>query len=197
MADPGEERARFLAGDPVVVVEVAEWVRQAAAPFRRRLAFEWDDLIQQALADLTADLRAGRFRAEGSFRGYVWRSVNHSCLDRLRRHRRWRFEPIEDLALSSAEPSPFATAARRQSSRRALALVASLPPHCRDLWSMILDGLSYREMGERLRVAEGTLRVRVLRCRQQALARWAEVTEPRAGRRDDGAVAEDGVANGL
>jgi RNA polymerase sigma factor (sigma-70 family) len=197
VSEPVERLAGFLAGDPAVVAEVAEWVRQAAAPFRRRLAFEWEDVLQQSLADLTADLRAGRFRAEGSLRGYVWRSVNHSCLDRLRRHRRWRFEPIVELEPASPEPSPFADAARRQTSRRILALVAALPAHCRELWSMILDGLSYREMGERLAVAEGTLRVRVLRCRQQAVARWAQVTDPRPGRREDRGAEEEGVANGL
>ena len=71
------------------------------------------------------------------------------------------------------------------------------PAHCRELWSMILDGLSYREMGVRLAVAEGTLRVRVLRCRQQAVARWAQVTDPRPGRREDRGAEEEGVANGL
>ena len=39
----------FLAGDAASVAEVASWVRRAAGPFRRRLAFEWDDLLQQAL----------------------------------------------------------------------------------------------------------------------------------------------------
>ena len=34
---------------------------------------------------------------------------------------------------------------------------------------MILDGLSYQEMSERLSTAEGTLRVRVLRCRKKAV----------------------------
>jgi RNA polymerase sigma factor (sigma-70 family) len=181
---------RFLEGDPAAVGEVTSWVRQAAAPFRRRLAFEWEDVVQQALLDLTADLRGDRFRGEGSLRGYVWRSVNHTCLDRLRKHRRWQWEPVEDAGLASAEPSPLAHATRRQTARRILALVAALPAHCRELWAMILDGRSYREMGERLGLAEGTLRVRVLRCRQQAVTRWAEVTEPAVERRISGGDEE-------
>ena len=35
---------------------------------------------------------------------------------------------------------------------------------------MIHRGLSYEAMGQRLGVAAGTLRVRVLRCREKALA---------------------------
>jgi RNA polymerase sigma factor (sigma-70 family) len=179
-----ELMARFLAGESAAAEEVMGWVRQAAGSFRRRLAFEWDDVLQQALVELTADLRAERFRGEGAFRGYVWRSVSHTCLDRLRRHRRWRYEPVEDHPLEEPSPSPFANAARRQTSRNVLALVAAMPEHCRELWAMILDELSYREMGDRLGVAEGTLRVRVLRCRQQAVSRWQEVTKGSAGRRE-------------
>ena len=44
------------------------------------------------------------------------------------------------------------------------------PRDCRELWRMILAGLSYREMSQRMSVAEGTLRVRVLRCREKASA---------------------------
>jgi DNA-directed RNA polymerase specialized sigma24 family protein len=40
---------------------------------------------------------------------------------------------------------------------------------------MIHAGLSYREMSSRLGVAEGTLRVRVLRCREKAVAVRAEL----------------------
>lgn len=190
MSDEGLHE-RFLDGDGVAVAEVSAWVRQAAASFRRRLAFEWDDVVQQALVDLTADLRAGRFRGTGAFQGYVWRSVNHTCLDRIRRQRRWRWAPIEDHEPEDPAPSPFAAASRRQTSRRVLAIVAALPSHCRELWAMILDGASYREMASRLAVAEGTLRVRALRCRQQAVTRWREVTKaagerPTAGGDDDG-----------
>jgi DNA-directed RNA polymerase specialized sigma24 family protein len=34
---------------------------------------------------------------------------------------------------------------------------------------MVLAGLTYREMSSRTEVAEGALRVRVLRCRKRAL----------------------------
>jgi len=40
---------------------------------------------------------------------------------------------------------------------------------------MIHAGLSYKEMSDRLGVAEGTLRVRVLRCREKAVAARGEL----------------------
>jgi RNA polymerase sigma factor (sigma-70 family) len=182
---PQGEGASFLAGDPAAVDEVTGWIRRAAAPYRRRLAFEWEDLLQETLARLTADLRAGRYRGEGPLRAYVWRAVNHACLDRLRRHRRWQMTPADELELAASNPSPQTLTVERDTSRRVLALLATLPAPCRELWAMILDGQSYREMSARLGVAEGTLRVRVLRCRKQAVTRWREVTSAHAARRKD------------
>jgi RNA polymerase sigma factor (sigma-70 family) len=179
----GELVAAFLAGERAALTTVQEWIGRAAAPYRRRLAEDWEDVLQQALLDLTTDLRAGRFRGAGSLRGYLWRSVNHTCLDRLRRARRWRWEPLDECEPQAPSPSPFAVAARRQTARRVLALLSTMPDHCRELWAMILDGLSYQDMGRRLELAEGTLRVRVLRCRRQAIARWREVTNPEPRRR--------------
>jgi DNA-directed RNA polymerase specialized sigma24 family protein len=46
-----------------------------------------------------------------------------------------------------------------------------MPVECQKLWRMIVAGMSYRQMSERLEVSEGTLRVRVLRCRKRAMAR--------------------------
>jgi RNA polymerase sigma-70 factor (ECF subfamily) len=182
---PKGEAASFLAGDSAAVDEVTGWIRRAAAPYRRRLAFEWEDVLQETLVRLTADLRAGRYRGEGPLRAYVWRAANHACLDRLRRHRRWRMTPADELEPAATNPSPEELTVGRDTSRRVLALLATLPAHCRELWAMILDGQSYRAMSERLGVAEGTLRVRVLRCREQAVTRWREVTSAGVARRSD------------
>jgi DNA-directed RNA polymerase specialized sigma24 family protein len=56
-----------------------------------------------------------------------------------------------------------------------LRVVDRASPDCRDLWKMIVLGLSYKEMSGRLGVAEGTLRVRVLRCRERAIALRSEL----------------------
>ena len=54
-----------------------------------------------------------------------------------------------------------------------------MKPECQRLWDMLLDGLNYRQMSADLDVAEGTLRVRVLRCRQQATKLWNDMSDPR------------------
>jgi RNA polymerase sigma factor (sigma-70 family) len=56
-----------------------------------------------------------------------------------------------------------------------LRVLEQVPQDCREMWRMIFAGLSYREMSLRLSVAEGTLRVRVLRCRERAVAARREL----------------------
>ena len=50
-----------------------------------------------------------------------------------------------------------------------LRVLERMSEDCRRLWSMVLAGLSYREMSRRTGIAEGALRVRVLRCRKRAV----------------------------
>jgi DNA-directed RNA polymerase specialized sigma24 family protein len=69
----------------------------------------------------------------------------------------------------SSEPSPLDLTMRRDAYRSARAVLDSTSPQCQELWRMLHEGLSYKEMSSRVGVAEGTLRVRVHRCRCEAL----------------------------
>jgi RNA polymerase sigma factor (sigma-70 family) len=160
----------LLAGEAGAAAEIERWVRLAATSFRSRLAHDWEDAVQDALVEVLESLRAGLFRGEGALRGYVWRTAARNCLDRVRRRRRWVFVEVEESSLAPSAATALRDLLSRESRDRLLQLMARLPRTCRDLWREILLGRSYREMSERFGVAEGALRVRVLRCRRRALA---------------------------
>lgn len=160
---------RLLAGDRQSAEEVERWVRLAASSFRARLGPDWEDAVQDALVELFGSLRAGSFRGEGSLRGYTWRIAARNCLDRLRRARRWVFVEADEELLPTVSAGALTDLLRAESRARLRAVAARLPRACRELWREILRGRSYREMSERFGVAEGALRVRVLRCRRRAL----------------------------
>lgn len=164
---------RLVAGDSAAAEEVGGWVRRAASPFRRRLGSEWDDVVQDSLLELLEAARAGRCRGESSLRGYVWRLAASNCLDRLRRRRRWIEVELEDTPAPAGDGTLAALLAD-EARDRLVALARSLPLACRELWRDLLAGRGYREMSARWGVSEGTLRVRVLRCRRRALATLAE-----------------------
>ncbi len=161
--------ADFLAGDPDAIRTVEGWVRKASGPYGASLGPNFEDVVQDALVELTLDLRRKRFRGEGSFKGYVWRLANHACIDRLRRERSRTWIDVETLDLPASGSSPFSLVAEKDAVRDLLRIFNRLPESCRELFRGILEGKSYQEMSEEIGVAAGTLRVRVARCRQQAV----------------------------
>ncbi len=169
--------AAFLDGEPAAVETLSAWSRYATIPFRRRLGDQVDDVVQEVLVALTEALRADRFRGEARLETYVRRAAAHRCLDRVRSGRRWRWTGLEGVAPASDAPSPFDRAAARQGYAGFTRVLEHLPEHCRQMWSLLLDGLSYQQMSARLGVRPGALRVRLLRCRRRAAALRRELEE--------------------
>jgi RNA polymerase sigma-70 factor, ECF subfamily len=161
----------YLHGDREAVALVERWLALAAGPFRRRLGIEWEDAVQEARLAAYRELSARRFRGEARLKTYLARVACLTCIDALRRmRRRPRTENHAAAAeVASTAPSPLELALRQDARRSLHLLLASTSPACRELWRLIQQGLGYRDMAARLEVAEGTLRVRVHRCRQQAV----------------------------
>ena len=161
---------RLLAGEAAAAERVARWAALAARPYRARLAPDWEDAVQEIQIELLALLRSGGFRGDSSLQSFLWRVANHTCLDRLRSRRRRRQDSLDGVGekLVAGGESPAEAAMRRDQNERLWRALAELSPACRELLGWVLHGLSYREMSERAGVAGGTLRVRVLRCRQRA-----------------------------
>lgn len=161
----------YLNGDAEAVAEVDRWIQGAARSYFRRLASQWDDVLQDVRLEVYKTLSSNQFRGEANLKTYVWRVVNHSCLDLVRKASRWRWTDIEE----SSEAQEIAD--RRQLDENLSLSTTDLltkvmervSEECRKLWQMIYSGLSYREMSEELEVKEGALRVRVLRCRKRAI----------------------------
>jgi RNA polymerase sigma-70 factor (ECF subfamily) len=167
--DDREMVARFLRGETDAVGTVDGWISRAAWPYQRRLADRWDDVLQDVRLEVTRLLGQGKFRGESSLRTYLWRVVSHTCLDQLRAQSKWKWADLETLDQGEDPSAAFHVPSSNREDRDLLMRVLGrVPQDCREMWRMILAGLSYREMSLRLNVAEGTLRVRVLRCREKA-----------------------------
>ena len=167
--DDREVVARFLRGETEAVGTVDGWISRAAWPYQRRLADRWDDVLQDVRLEVTRLLGQGKFRGESSLRTYLWRVVSHTCLDQLRAQSKWKWADLETLD-QGEDPSPavHVPTSSREDRDLLTRVLGRVPQDCREMWRMILAGLSYKEMSLRLNVAEGTLRVRVLRCREKA-----------------------------
>lgn len=167
--DDREVVARFLRGETEAVGTVDGWISRAAWPYQRRLADRWDDVLQDVRLEVTRLLGQGKFRGESSLRTYLWRVVSHTCLDQLRAQSKWKWADLETLDQGeSPSAAVHVPTSNREDRDLLLRVLGRVPQDCREMWRMILAGLSYKEMSLRLNVAEGTLRVRVLRCREKA-----------------------------
>ncbi len=172
----------FLRGEARAVGAIDGWISRAAYPYQRRLGERWDDVLQDIRLEITRLLKQGKFRGESSFKTYLWRVVSHTCLDQIRAAGRVQWTELEtddgtdDPPAAANIPSTHGNlAARSEVKDLLLRVLERVPADCRELWRMIHSGLSYKEMSDRLGVAEGTLRVRVLRCREKAIAARGEL----------------------
>jgi RNA polymerase sigma-70 factor, ECF subfamily len=160
----------FARGEAAALAQVDGWLTRAASAFRRRLGADWEDVLQEVRVEALRLLRQGSFRGDSSLRTYLWQVTAHTCIDALRRRaRRPVLDPLDaDGPIPSAEASPLDRVLARETHRAFLAVRDAVSRECRELWDLILQGLGYREIGVRLGVSEGALRVRALRCRRHA-----------------------------
>ena len=147
---------RFLRGETEAVGTVDGWISRAAWPYQRRLADRWDDVLQDVRLEVTRLLGSGKFRGESSLRTYLWRVVSHTCLDQIRAQSKWKWTDLDGLDTAD-EPASTAPAipARQEDKDLLLRVLDRVPQDCRELWRMIVAGLSYREMSLRMQRGGG------------------------------------------
>lgn len=150
--------ARFLKGEPGAVRTIDGWIALAASPFRQKLATQWDEVLQVARTEVTRRLQRGDLSEGAGLTAGLWRAVIHTCLEALR-----------------ARPGPIPPAPADLPDEILLRLHEETSPECRELWDMVAEGLSDREMSQLTGASVSTLRARALRCRLSAAGRAGEL----------------------
>ena len=161
-----EDARGLLAGDPARVASVRAVIRAVVRRFGFPDAVLREDLIQDALARVFLNLRAGRYRGEASLTTYAQNIAKYACLEHLRRRRQETpFDP--DATPSGARWSePEETFMRAEEHQNNLRILAAMSKECRDLFRLIfVEELTYKEVAGRLGISEGAVKSRVRRCR--------------------------------
>ena len=163
--------AQYLQGDPNAMNRMDAWIEAAANPYRQRLAHWWEDVQQDIRLKLYELFKKDGFRGDKGLKTYVWKMVNHTCIDQLRKHSFKKVKALEDMEgevhLAAHDVAELKTTAAQMGL---LTILEKVPKECRKLWQMILSGMGYPQMSSQLDISEATLRVRVYRCRKKALA---------------------------
>jgi len=168
----------YLDGDPRAVDEVTGWIRAVVLHRAWRLPDAREDLVQEGHARVVRVLREGRFGGRSSLKTFVQATTKHLCLDAVRRHRvrslRAASPEETDRALEHAiDPDDYLVDVLEQDEevRRCREILDALPDTCRELFRWILaEERTYQEMAERMEVSVGTIKSRLSRCRDRAIA---------------------------
>lgn len=146
-----------------------------------RAQIDIDDVVQESYAVLAALDDVSQVRHPRAYLFSVARSI---VLQQLRRSRVVSIEAvaeIDQLDIAHDDCSPERHAAAGQSLRRVGALLAGLPRRRREAFVLRkLEGLSQREIAQRMGISENTVEKHIGKCLRHLLQ----------------AFAEDGVATG-
>ena len=198
--DDGRAHAEaFLREEPAAVATVRDWV-EAMVRGGWRLP-DHEAAVQEIMLELTQLMRRGRIPETDRFRSYVVTVARHTCIDIHRREALRATEELPpELPSSRIADDPEAALVARRKLRIARSILQSLTEDCRRLLSLVYgEGLKAKEVGERLGLSAGNVRVRTHRCLTAARAMreewWPELktTQAAAGNPFDGPGDEGAV----
>lgn len=158
--------AEFRDGNPAAYRTVQGWIRDTL----RRNPYgahgdEVEDIVQQSLIALWRTCSRDGFRLQTGLKALTRTVVLARCIDRLRRKK--AMVELDDSLLDPCR-GPEERAVGTDEWSRVRRAVAELSEPCQELIRLhFLEGLSYREMAQRLDRAEVTLRVRMFQCMKQ------------------------------
>ncbi len=161
MAVPSDSvRARYL----TLLEGYAAAIRRTARLYERDAAAR-EDLVQEICLALWQALP--RFRGDCSERTFVFRVAHNRGATHAWKRRKRAMAPLEDVyEPRDGAPTPEAAAVASRRSDDLSRAVAALPITLRQTVTLMLEGLSPREIGEVLGITENNANVRLARARQ-------------------------------
>jgi len=125
-----------------------------------------DDLLQEIALAIWQGLP--RFRGESSERTFLYRIAHNRAITFLSRARGQSHELIDDeIEVHDPAPGPESSLSERQRSNDLRQAVHRLPVAYRQVITLTLEGLGYREISEVLGISEANVGARLNRARQQ------------------------------
>jgi RNA polymerase sigma factor (sigma-70 family) len=163
---------------------LVEWVGRCVLPWEayvrawlRRASVkppEVDDIVQEAYSRIA---RLEEFRHIANPRAYFLEVARNVLYEQLRRSRIIRIDTVAEMDLPNIpddSPDPERVAIGKDEVTKLKRLIEGLPDRCRTMFVLRkIDGLTQRQIAERLGVTENTVETQVGRGLRLILKTWA------------------------
>jgi RNA polymerase sigma factor (sigma-70 family) len=119
------------------------------------------DILQDAFVKVFRSL--GRFRADGSFEGWIRRIVVNTCIEAYRKQLTlYAVQDYESVQVSI----PDNGALDQLNEQDILRMISTLSPGYRTIFNLfVIEGYSHKEIAEQLQISEGTSKSQLARAR--------------------------------
>jgi RNA polymerase sigma factor (sigma-70 family) len=169
-AGEAELAERFAAGERVTYALVSHWIMQVIMLPIWRFTEESEDVASVVVLKLLANLRARRFRGESTFRTYVQRIARYTCIDQVRAQRAQRQIQPEEIPQPAPPETPEQIRLQQEKREVFIKIFKAIGPECQRLWRMVFsECLTYKQIGERFKVPEGSVKRKVHECKKAAI----------------------------
>ena len=151
--------------------------------YRQQIGADGDDLFQDTIMDLYAQIQRGLLRDPERLPGYAWIIGRHKLMAvlRMRSFSRTFDRQVPESSIQGQLPNPEAAAVRHQQEEIAGRILRSLPERHREvLMRFYLDGHSAEQIQTDLQLTDAQFRL----IKSRAKARFTELCQTRLGRRN-------------
>jgi RNA polymerase sigma factor (sigma-70 family) len=144
------------------------------------------DLLQEGFIKVYKNLH--RFRAEGSFEGWIRRVFINSSIEHYRR-KSAKLSTVSDKEESTIEDTDI-SALDNLAEKDIINLIQDLSPGYRTVFNLyVVEGYSHKEIGELLNISEGTSKSQLARAKailQKKVTQYLSDTQKSYNRKNNG-----------
>lgn len=170
----------FLRGDDAALRVVDGWIEVVLRTSAESHQGDWEDLKQEIRARIFKNLDRGSFNGHSALRTYVHRIAKNVCIDFVRaayRRRRHEEESVNAGAEASLEMTRSGSMSAWIDRELLIKILDGFAEQDRRLLELVfIEQCSYAEVARRLSIPEGTVKSRMSRCKDKALAKCRALT---------------------
>jgi RNA polymerase sigma-70 factor (ECF subfamily) len=155
----------YLQGDRSAHKQIETMISRVVENSNWSLREQWQDIKQDIHQKLCVNFKQGKFEFRSPLKYYVYKVSKYTCLAYIRKkysHPEFSMAPDELVFLVHRENNLV----HEEVQKSALQMLSG---ECLKIFSLFfLEGYSYREIGEKLGLKEGTVKSRMFRCKERA-----------------------------